>query len=153
MESIGEIKQINNRPSIAFEHVISSTSSRIRNLTLNNQVGIWMRLNMLNLMTNIINKSVSVWHFRICFRILNWQLSIVTKRSSVVIGSVYNLHLSKVSWNSRNNIKEQQTSKFWIILDRSRSCVWEHRDCCFRRKTSCWRRSILRISLGLTSLW
>jgi len=106
VEGIGEIEEIEDSPTIGFEHVVRGGCARVWNLTFDNHVGVRMRLNMFDLMTNVINESVSIGHLGVSLCILDRQLSIVRQGSAVVVCSIDYLHLSKLSWNSSTNIKE-----------------------------------------------
>jgi hypothetical protein len=88
-------------------------------LALNDEIGIGVRLHMLDLMSNVIDKSVSIWKFRIGFCVLDRKLSVVRKRSTIVVRSIDDLHLSEVSWYSRADVKEDETTYLWIVLSRS----------------------------------
>lgn len=111
---------------------------------------------MFDLMPNIIHKSVSIWHFRIRLCVLNWKLSIIREWTSIVESSIDYLHLSIFSWDSSNNVKEDQTSHLWIIFDRPSSCIRKLGNCSLWWKTSSRWRSIRSISLirtPITSFW
>lgn len=102
---------------------------------------------MFDLMTNVVHKSVSIWHFRISFCVLNWKLSVIRKWTSVVERSIHNLHLSIFSWNSSNNIKEDQATDLWIIFSRTSLSVWKLWNGSLWWETSSRWRSVRCVSL------
>ncbi len=124
MKAIGIVKHIDNGPSIALKHIISHPCIRVRHLALNNQVRVRVRLHMFYLMATVIHKPIPIGQLRICFSILNRQLSVITQRSTIIVSTVNYLHLSVISRYSSNYIEEDQTTNLLIVLCWPRGCIW-----------------------------
>lgn len=71
---------------------------------------------MFDLMPDIKHEPVSIRHFRVCFCVLNGQLTVVRKGAAIVERPVDDLHLTIISGDSRANVKENKEADLWVVL-------------------------------------
>lgn len=143
VEAVSVVKEVEDRPPVRSELVtVNETCICIRNLALNDQVRVRMRLNVLHLVPEIIHESVQSCFLGIGLCVLQRELSVVRNGRSVVVPAVHDLHSLELSGNSRADVEEDQEPVAWVVLRRADLVARRSRKSCARRKLS--SRNLLR---------